>query len=126
MPWTAFVPEENLDDVLQEVLRQDGVAELETAITAAVSAGQSPFADEGVINALASFGRSLFPQPKQVQAFMSASIPEIDFLVTPTIDYQNGQLTIKTDKYTTATWGVGILLDNEPVTDYLPAGQSAK
>lgn len=120
MPWTAFVPEENLDDVLQEVLRQDGVAELETAITAAVSAGQSPFADEGVINALASFGRSLFAQPRQAQALMSTSIPEIDFLVTPTIDYQNGELIIKTDPYTTATWGVGILLDNEPVTDYLP------
>ncbi|MCU4176449.1 FISUMP domain-containing protein [Carboxylicivirga sp. N1Y90] len=121
MPWTAFVEPENLGILLDEISSFPEYQALVNQIQTSVESNTPPLDNNLVEDAFLTLADKIVNQTTASNelAEIAYYVPEVDYLVEPTITYANGELIIKNDGTTTAAWGIEIINADGSLVDGL-------
>jgi hypothetical protein len=118
MPWTAFVEDDDLKLILDEVTQFKEYSALIDAIEGSLANGASPLDDSNVLLQLEAVNNRISGSVLKDER-IAFKIPEVDNFVEPTITYESGNLVINNDGTTTAVWAVEVFKDNESISGEL-------
>ncbi len=118
MPVMGMIEESARKGAVDELTKSPRYAALLLSVEAAIKAGKSPMAEDDVairLNELLS--QTILPvSPTAHRPIMGVKdVPEVDYLVEPRIEYQESKLVISNDGLTSATWGISVSVDGEPI-----------
>ncbi|UCS91797.1 hypothetical protein KZP23_13740 [Echinicola marina] len=118
-PWTAYVEEGKLKEILDEISQMEEFNKLHEAVQLALENGISPLNNEGVQSAFQVLNKAIISSETSSPNDRTTIIPEVDYLVEPSLSFSNKTLTIRNDGTTTAAWGVEVFHEGTSITDNL-------
>lgn len=118
MPWTAFVEDDDLKLILNEIAQSNDFSALIDAFEASLENGISPLDDSNVLLALEAVISNVLGVVSKEEG-IAFKIPEVDNFVEPIITYESGNLVINNNGTTTAVWGVEVSKDSESISGEL-------
>lgn len=121
-PWTAFVSNIDLNQILDEMFSKTEYISLENAVEEAIERGSSPLTDANVLQRLqVLFSHTTTVANKSIHDDLtkSGAIPEISYAVEPSIVFSDHNFTISNDEKNTAIWGVEVFNKQNSLTGKL-------
>ncbi|MBP1838895.1 hypothetical protein [Formosa algae] len=122
LPWTGLLENDELKEVLKEISYFEEFNQLVKRIEVVVKENKSPLDDEVSLTLLSTLNQKIVNSDSnggKLENGKNLSIPDVNYLVEPTLTYSDTQLKIDNDGQTTATWGVEIInKDIETESDY--------